>query len=148
MRKEAKSGDKDAASLVEKLQVIEEGLDQMKPASETGGPEIENILPLITSKPVMYVANMGDPSEENGEHVDLSVEDDGPGIPEDLWEHAFRPFFTTRSEDRHLGLGIPVAAHLADDWGGSLRLDHGKPGDGARLVLRLRVAKGSAIPRS
>ena len=86
-------------------------------------------------------------AEENGEHVDLSVKDDGPGIPEGLWENALRPFFTTRSEDSHLGLGLPVAAHLADGWGGSLRLDHDKPGAGARLVLRLRAARGSAIPR-
>jgi hypothetical protein len=69
LRKEAKSGNKESAALVEKLHVIEEGLNQMKPASETGGCEIENLLPLITAKPVMYVANMGDPSEENGEHV-------------------------------------------------------------------------------
>lgn len=69
LRKAAKSGDKESAAMVEKLLVIEEGLNKMIPASETGGREIENFLPLITSKPVMYVANMGDPSEENGEHV-------------------------------------------------------------------------------
>ena len=86
-------------------------------------------------------------AEQDGEYVDLNVEDDGPGIQEDLWENALRPFFTTRSEDSHLGLGLPVAAHLAEGWGGFLRLDHDKPGAGARLVLRLRAARGSAIPR-
>jgi len=69
IKKAAKSGDKESAAMVEKLLVIEEGLNKMKPASETGGREIENFLPLITAKPVMYVANMGDPSEESGEHV-------------------------------------------------------------------------------
>ncbi len=87
-------------------------------------------------------------ARENGEYVDLSIEDDGPGISEESWEKALLPFFTTRSEDRHLGLGVPVAAHLAIGWGGSLQLDHEQPADGARLVLRIRTAKGSAIPRS
>lgn len=86
-------------------------------------------------------------AKENGEHVDLSVEDDGPGISTDSWENALRPFFTTRSEDRHLGLGLPVAAHLADGWGGCIKLDHAHPGDGARVVLQIRAAKRSAIPR-
>jgi len=69
IKKAAKSGDKESAAMVEKLLVIEDGLNKMIPASETGGCEIENFLPLITAKPVMYVANMGDPSEESGDHV-------------------------------------------------------------------------------
>lgn len=69
IKKAAKSGDKESAAMVEKLLVIEDGLNKMIPASETGGCEIENFLPLITAKPVMYVANMGDPSEESGAHV-------------------------------------------------------------------------------
>lgn len=87
-------------------------------------------------------------AEENGDRVDVIVEDDGPGFTEDVWEKALQPFFTTRSEKGHLGLGLPVAAHLAAGWGGSLRLVRNEQRDGAQLVLRLPTAKGSATLRS
>ena len=86
-------------------------------------------------------------AEQNGECVDLSVEDDGPGLSEEMRENVFRPFFTTKSENGHLGLGLPVAADLAAGWGGSLELDHAVRGGGARFVLRIRAAKRSSIPR-
>ena len=36
----------------------------------------------------------------------VAVEDNGPGIPEDVRERVFRPFFTTRAEGTGLGLSI------------------------------------------
>lgn len=50
----------------------------------------------------------GDPSVEPGGRrwVRLSVSDEGPGIPEDVRERMFNPFFTTRSAGTGLGLAI------------------------------------------
>ncbi len=47
-------------------------------------------------------------------HIEVSVADNGPGIPEDIREHIFEPFFTTNSEGTGLGLAIAkriITAH-------------------------------------
>jgi two-component system, OmpR family, osmolarity sensor histidine kinase EnvZ len=62
----------------------------------------------------------------------VTVEDDGPGIPEDRREEALRPF-TRLEEGRNpniggVGLGLTIAADIAMSHGGALRLS-----DSARL---------------
>jgi signal transduction histidine kinase len=68
----------------------------------------------------------------------LAVEDDGPGVPEDVREQIFEPFFTTKAAGRGTGLGLSIARRIVEDHGGELRLterDGGLPG--ARFELRL-----------
>lgn len=65
----------------------------------------------------------------------LSVEDDGPGVPEHVSERIFDPFFTTKDPGDGTGLGLAISARIAESLGGSLTLE---PRDlGARFVLRL-----------
>ncbi|MEM8932347.1 MAG: ATP-binding protein [Acidobacteriota bacterium] len=66
--------------------------------------------------------------------LDLTVHDDGEGVPEALQERIFEPFFTTR-DDGH-GLGLAVARQIAEAHGGRLvvasDVEHG---GGFRLSL-------------
>ena len=66
--------------------------------------------------------------------VFLEVRDDGPGIPVENLEQIFAPYFTTRPN--RCGLGLTVAAWLAEANGGSITATNG-PGRGAvfRVVL-------------
>ncbi len=66
LRKSAKGGKKEDAELLSALEKIVDGLQKGTPASETGGAAIMKDLPLLTAKPVMFVANIGEPSEEDG----------------------------------------------------------------------------------
>lgn len=50
----------------------------------------------------------------------IAVEDDGPGIPEDLRERVFQPFFTTKPPGEGTGLGLPVTRSIIDAHGGEL----------------------------
>ncbi len=59
----------DALVFMERLEKIADGLQREIPASKTGGWDIVKELPLLTTKPVMFVANLGDPSQENGSMV-------------------------------------------------------------------------------
>jgi signal transduction histidine kinase len=50
--------------------------------------------------------------------VTLSVDDTGPGIPEELRCQIFEPFFTSKPPGT--GLGLPLAAHIVRDHGGEI----------------------------
>jgi two-component system osmolarity sensor histidine kinase EnvZ len=72
--------------------------------------------------------------------VRIRIDDDGPGIPEDKWQEAFRPFHRL-DEGRNLdsggvGLGLSVARDIVRGHGGDLTLDH-SPLGGLRAEVKL-----------
>lgn len=75
-----------------------------------------------------------------GEAVELSVSDNGVGIPRELMEKIFEPLFSTKPFG--VGLGLPNAQNIVSGHGGQLTLDS-KPGHGARVVVRLPTGNKS-----
>jgi PAS domain S-box-containing protein len=72
------------------------------------------------------------------ERVEVCVEDNGPGVPEEIRERIFDLFFTTREPNQGTGLGLAIAFDIARAHNGDLV--HETPADGgARFVLRLPV---------
>ena len=67
--------------------------------------------------------------------VRVQVEDNGPGIPEDVLPRLFEPFFTTKSPGRGTGLGLALCREYVVRVGGTLQAEN-HPG-GARFVLVL-----------
>jgi signal transduction histidine kinase len=59
--------------------------------------------------------------------VILSVSDEGPGVPAEIRERIFTPFFSTKKKSNAAGLGLTVALSFAQQHGGSLKLES-KPG--------------------
>ncbi len=75
-------------------------------------------------------------------HTHIVVEDDGPGIPEDRREEAFRPFHRL-DQGRNLqsggsGLGLAIARDIARAHGGDITLDKSSLG-GLKATIRLPV---------
>ncbi len=64
----------------------------------------------------------------------LIVKDSGPGIPENLKEQIFQPFFTTRSKG--MGLGLAIVKGIIDAHSGSIE-ERGKEGEGAQFIITL-----------
>ena len=58
------------------------------------------------------------------DEVQVIVEDDGPGIPEELMSRVFDPFFTTRLRQGGTGLGLAVARSIIEDHGGRIWLEN------------------------
>ncbi len=77
-----------------------------------------------------------------GARVDLplmvSVQDNGPGIPEDMQAHLFDPFVTTKASGK--GLGLALVAKIVDAHGGVIEFDS-EPG---RTVFRMMLPVASA----
>ncbi len=63
----------------------------------------------------------------------VTVEDNGPGVPEDLQTHLFDPFVSTKPNGK--GLGLALVAKIVDDHGGVIELDS-EPGR-TRFMLYL-----------
>jgi signal transduction histidine kinase len=74
------------------------------------------------------------------QHVQVVVEDDGPGIPSDQMENVFKPFFRLeRSRNKRtggIGLGLATARSIARAHGGDVVLEN-RPGGGLRATVTL-----------
>lgn len=89
-----------------------------------------------------YGRTVGVTLRRNGQQVEIVVEDDGPGIPEERREEAFRPFHRL-DEGRNLqtggsGLGLAIARDIARAHGGDLVLGNSAMG-GLRAAIKLPV---------
>ena len=73
--------------------------------------------------------------DRDGDHVMISVGDDGPGIAPDALAHAFDPGFTTRPG--HLGLGLNIVRRVAGRARGTVEL--AAKARGVCAMLRLRA---------
>ena len=72
--------------------------------------------------------------------VVVEIEDTGPGIPTDIKEQIFNPFFTTKKSG--VGLGLAIVTKIVDAHGGTVRVTS-EPGHGARFQVSLPQAKDS-----
>ena len=72
----------------------------------------------------------------------IEVEDNGPGIPDELVTRIFEPFFSTKGEKGN-GLGLWISSEIARMHGGSLTVQRGGAG-GALFRLTLPIPKAPA----
>jgi PAS domain S-box-containing protein len=70
------------------------------------------------------------------ETILLEINDDGPGIPDDLQPKIFDPFFTTKEVGQGTGLGLTVAYAIVQEHGGRIRLES-KSASGASFFIEL-----------
>ena len=69
--------------------------------------------------------------------IAIAVSDTGPGVPEELREKIFYPFFTTK--ERGSGVGLAMAQKVVSSHGGALELESAR-GAGATFRVRLPVS--------
>lgn len=87
-------------------------------------------------------ALLGDPGLPGGDVVEISVSDNGPGIPSELIDQVFEPFVTTKEIGKGTGLGLAVCSRLIEGMGGIIKADAVPEGGGAtfRIVLPAATA--------
>jgi two-component system, NtrC family, sensor histidine kinase HydH len=76
------------------------------------------------------------------EAVDVTITDQGPGIPSEVAERMFEPFFTTKSKGT--GLGLPIAQRIVAAHGGTLEVAP-TGSTGTRVTIRLPRQPGAAM---
>jgi PAS domain S-box-containing protein len=80
-------------------------------------------------------------SRLNGDEIEVRVEDNGPGVPDEIRERIFDLFFTTSGPDQGTGLGLSIAHEILRENEASLELDR-EYREGAAFVVRLPVVTG------
>nr|MBP6796036.1 hypothetical protein [Saprospiraceae bacterium] len=118
----------------------------------------EMYTPLVTLKTRL---NIKDKNSALMSLCEISITDNGPGIPAHIKDKIFQPFFTTKSTRQGTGLGLSLAYDIVKAHGGSIKVEsyssQSGPPDGtisvnskeneARPPARLNDTFGQAIGR-
>lgn len=67
-------------------------------------------------------------------NIEIEVRDDGPGMPKDVAEHAFEPYFTTKATGT--GLGLSITRGIIEEHGGTISLTSTE-GQGCQVLIIL-----------
>ena len=90
--------------------------------------------------------------ESDRDTVCLEVNDDGPGVPDDVRSKIFDPFFTTKDVGKGTGLGLAVAYAIVEEHGGRIRVESGERGASFYVELPVnpldaaKTTNGAAAP--
>ncbi|MCZ2397216.1 MAG: hypothetical protein LC100_11830 [Chitinophagales bacterium] len=71
-----------------------------------------------------------------GDKVEISVKDNGNGIPEKIKDKIFQPFFTTKPTGQGTGLGLSLSYDIVKAHGGEIKLNS-KEGEGTAFIIQL-----------
>lgn len=78
-------------------------------------------------------------SEKEGRIV-IRVADNGQGIPEEIQEKIFQPFFTTKSFNKGTGLGLAIVQQVVEEYKGTIELNS-RPGEGTQFKISFPAEK-------
>jgi two-component system C4-dicarboxylate transport sensor histidine kinase DctB len=81
-----------------------------------------------------------EPYRAAGAKVVLRIEDNGPGVPENIREHLFEPFVSQSPGRERLGLGLFLGASLLDMYDGRIWYEE-RTGGGASFVVEIPPAR-------
>ncbi|HAC59337.1 nitrogen regulation protein NR(II) [Parvibaculum sp.] len=106
--------------LGDKDQLIQVFLNLVKNAAEAIGGSDGEIVLTTAYRPGVRLSMPGS-RDRVSLPLEICVIDDGPGVPDDLMEHLFDPFVTTKSSGT--GLGLALVAKIIGDHGGIIECE-------------------------
>jgi len=115
---------------------LKEGIDVKReyaeslPNIQAYGSELNQVWTNIIDNAIDAMNGQGEiiiKTRQDGEWVIVELEDNGPGIPEDIQENIFSPFFTTKAVGKGTGLGLNISYKIIEKHSGEIKV-FSKPG--------------------
>jgi two-component system, NtrC family, nitrogen regulation sensor histidine kinase NtrY len=104
---------------------------------------VENARDAIGTRPEGHITVTTRRGDANDRAM-LIVEDNGPGVPTDLKDKIFAPYFTTKQAKGGTGLGLAIVHRIVSDHGGRITISDA-PDHGARFTIELPLRSGTAL---
>ena len=82
-------------------------------------------------EPTIFLA-----TRRSEDSVEVRIKDNGMGIPADIVDKIFNPFFTTKPPDQGTGLGLAMSSDIVRGHGGSIRVES-EPGQFTEMIIEL-----------
>ena len=79
------------------------------------------------------------------ETAEISVRDNGGGIPEEILDKIFNPFFTTKATDKGTGLGLALSNDIIREHGGEIKVKT-EPGEATEFIVVLPLVAPAVAP--
>ena len=77
-------------------------------------------------------------TKKSGDKLFVSVSDNGDGIPKNIVDKIFQPFFTTKPTGQGTGLGLSLAYDIVKAHGGEIKVET-KDGEGSEFIVQLPI---------
>jgi len=127
-----------------KDQLIQVFLNLIKNASEAIGDDPDGEIRISTAfRPGVRLSVPGT-EEKVSLPLEFCVQDNGPGVPDDLMPHLFEPFITTKTNGS--GLGLALVAKIIGDHGGVIECDSQRHKTVFRILMPAFTGEGEAQP--
>ena len=78
------------------------------------------------------------------EQIEVRIRDNGSGIPDDVIDKIFNPFFTTKPTDQGTGLGLALSSDIIRQHGGAIRATS-EPGEYTEMIIDLPLVMETAV---
>ena len=90
-------------------------------------------------EPTLWISTRRMPDQ-----AEIRIRDNGNGIPQDVVDKIFNPFFTTKPTDQGTGLGLALSNDIVREHGGTIKV-HSEPGEFTEMTIELPTVRPTAL---
>ena len=100
--------------------------------------------PEVGVGPTAYMPTLSVSSRRLDDRIEVRIKDNGDGIPPDVVDKIFNPFFTTKPTDEGTGLGLALSNDIVREHGGSIRVNT-EPGEFTEMIVEVPMKRPAAM---
>ena len=91
-----------------------------------------------------YMPTLSLATAREDDRIEVRIRDNGNGIPPEVVDKIFNPFFTTKPTDQGTGLGLALSNDIVREHGGTIRVAS-EPGEYTEMIVELPLASTTAV---